>query len=144
MAAKIKDTSSLKDLRVLLVDDQTEFLMMFKQMLTSMGLNQIFLAKSGPEAFQFLDSCAEMIDVVLCDWRMPQMSGLEILTQLRTVDPDFPFIMVSGVADQASILEAKAARVTSYLLKPFSQDELTKKLLSVQRMLKVRKQATIG
>ena len=59
---------------------------------------------------------------------MPRMSGIEFLRQLRTVDPDVPFLMVTGKADRTAVLEARNCGVTAYIRKPFLPLELETKL----------------
>ena len=59
---------------------------------------------------------------------MPAMTGVEFLRQLRTVDPDVPFLMITGRSDMESVVEAKASGVTGYIRKPFSALQLETKL----------------
>jgi two-component system, chemotaxis family, chemotaxis protein CheY len=100
-----------------------------------MGVTQVFDAPDGRQALNFLDSAFDMVDVVICDWNMPHMTGVELLRQLRTVSPDTPFLMVSGRADKESIMEAKNSGVTAYIRKPFSVHQLEAKLrIMLQRM----------
>lgn len=129
--------TNIEPLKVLLVEDEFEALNLVKSMLISMGITQIYTAKNGLEAMQFLGEfdCDDLINVILCDWNMPRMSGLELLKQIRTVDPNVPFLMITGTADITSVSEAKAAGVTAYIKKPFSQDELKKKLVILARIL---------
>lgn len=56
------------------------------------------------------------------------MSGVEFLRQLRSVDPDVPFLMTTGRSDIESVVEAKASGVTGYIRKPFSPVQLAEKL----------------
>lgn len=79
------------DARVLLVDDQSEARALTRNMLLELGVTQIFEASDGREALNFIDSAFDFVDLVLCDWNMPKMSGVELLRQIRTVDPDMPF-----------------------------------------------------
>ena len=125
-------------LRVLVVEDSFEAMNLVKGMLADLGIHEVYTAKNGMEALDFLGSCDDLIDVVVCDWNMPRMTGIELLRQLRTVDPDMPFVMVTGAADQRSVIEAKGSGVTAYLVKPYSAKELTKKLALVARMLRAR------
>ncbi len=76
-----------------------------------------------------------MVDLVLCDWNMPGMSGLDFLRQVRSVGLEIPFLMVTGRADKESVIEAKDAGVSAYIAKPFSQTQLEAKL----RILVARK-----
>ncbi len=132
-------TVELKDLRVFVVEDSFQTIALIRTMLTDFGITQIYTAKDGKEALDFLGTCDELIDVVMCDWNMPQMSGLEVLRQVRTVDPDMPFLMVTGAADPDSVLAAKSHGVTAYIAKPFSANILKKKLNVVARLLSVRR-----
>ena len=132
-------TVELKDLRVLVVEDSFQAVALIRTMLSDFGITQIYTAKDGKEALDFLGTCDELIDVVMCDWNMPRMSGLEVLRQVRTVDPDMPFLMVTGAADPDSVLAAKSNGVTAYIAKPFSANVLKKKLNVVARLLSVRR-----
>lgn len=129
---------SVEALRILVVEDSFEAMNLVKGMLTDLGIHEVYTAKNGMEALEFLGSCDDLIDVIVCDWNMPRMTGIELLRQLRTVDPDMPFVMVTGAADQRSVIEAKGCGVTAYLVKPYSANELTKKLGLVARMLRAR------
>jgi CheY-like chemotaxis protein len=126
----------LESLKVLLVEDQKEARAMIRNMMLEMGITQIFEASDGREALSFIDAAFDFIDIVVCDWNMPSMSGVEFLRQLRTVDPDMPFLMVTGRSDMDSVIEAKSSGVTGYIGKPFSASQLEAKLrIILQRMV---------
>jgi len=129
---------TIGDMRLLAVDDSFEALHLLKGMLANLSINQVYTAKNGREAIDFLGSCDDLVDVVLCDWNMPSVSGLDVLRQIRTVDPDLPFVMVTGMATKSAVAEAIAVGVTSYIAKPYSQDQLAKKLTAILRMLNLR------
>jgi CheY-like chemotaxis protein len=124
-------------IKVLVVEDDQHTMILIRRMLLDLGVVNIFEASDGPEALRLLGSFEgqDLVNVVLCDWKMPNMSGLDVLKQVRTCDPDMPFLMITGVADVDSIIEAKAYSVTGYIKKPFSMEILRKKLRIVQRML---------
>ena len=128
------------DLKILVVDDDQSTLHLIKRMLHDLGIVTLFTSRNGAEALRLLGSFdgQDLINVVLCDWQMPNMSGIEVLKQIRSCDPDLPFLMITGLADVDSVVEAKAYSVTGYIKKPFSMDELRKKLRIVQRMLKAQ------
>lgn len=127
--------ASIKDLKVLLVEDQSEARAMMRNMLLEMGVTQIFEAPDGRDALRFLDSAFEFVDLVICDWNMPSMSGVELLRQLRTVYPDLPFLMVTGRSDMESVVEAKSSGVTGYIRKPFSVKQFETKLRVISHKL---------
>lgn len=119
---------ALMNLKVLLVEDQVEARAIMRNMLGELGISQIFEAPDGREALNFIDSAFDFIDMVVCDWNMPKMSGVELLRQLRAVYPDMPFLMVTGRGDLESVVEAKSSGVTGYIRKPFSSKQLEAKL----------------
>lgn len=137
-----KPVESLGDLTVLAVDDVKEARDLLRLMLKDIGVNQIFTASDGKEALDFLSECETMINVIICDWNMPRVTGLEILRQVRTVDPDIPFLMATGVSDNESVEVAKGDGVTGYLVKPYSAEQLEKKLKFILRILKVQNRKT--
>ncbi len=116
------------DLKILIVEDQGEARAMMRNMLTELGVTQVFEAPDGREAMNFIDSAFDFINLIICDWNMPGMSGVELLRQLRTVDPSLPFLMVTGRSDMESVVEAKSSGVTAYIRKPFSPKQLEAKL----------------
>lgn len=72
-------------------------------------------------------------DLVLCDWEMPEMSGLELLQWMRTQDSyqKTPFIMITSRGDKSHVIEAVQQGVSEYLGKPFSPDGLSRKIIKV-------------
>lgn len=132
---------NLEDLKILLVDDSFESLNLIRNMLKDLGVTQVFTAKNGMEALDLMGIMdgPDGIDVMLCDWNMPRMTGLEVLKQVRSCDTSMPFLMITGVADRELVVEAKSYGVTGYIKKPFSSDQLKKKLLLVQRLLDYRR-----
>ncbi len=132
---------SLHQLKILLVEDSFESMNLIRNMLKDLGITQVFTAKDGMEALDLLGIFTEEgeIDLVLCDWNMPRLTGVELLRQVRTCDPDMPFLMITGLADYDSVTEAKSLGVTGYIKKPFSLDELEKKLGLVNRILSHRR-----
>jgi two-component system chemotaxis response regulator CheY len=126
-------------LNVVVIDDQPAARGMLKKMLTEMRIHQVFEAGDGREALRLLDSAPEMIDLVICDWNMPTMTGIDLLRQVRAAGFDAPFLMVTGRADKESATEAKEAGVSGYISKPFSQTQLEAKMRVV-----VTKQRVVG
>src|SRR5690554_4229252 len=72
-------------------------------------------------------------DLILCDWEMPEMSGLELLQWMRGEDNyrQVPFIMITSRGDKSHVVEAVREGVSEYLGKPFSPEGLTKKVIKV-------------
>lgn len=127
-APKPNKAPSFSDIRAMIVDDQPESRSMMRAMLIDMGITQIYEAGDGRDALSFIDVASDMIDIIICDWNMPKMTGIELLRQLRSVWPDTPFLMVTGRKDLESIVEAKSSGVSAYIAKPFSPAQLEVKL----------------
>ncbi|MDH4584048.1 response regulator [Pseudomonas sp. BN415] len=114
---------------VLVVDDASFIRDMLKKGLRDNfpGI-QIEEAINGRKAQQLLARAA--IDLILCDWEMPEMSGLELLTWCREQDSlkTVPFIMVTSRGDKENVIQAIQAGVSDYIGKPFSNDQLVTKV----------------
>ncbi len=113
-----------KALSFLVVDDFEAMRRVTVNQLRQLGAEKIVTAKDGKEALRVLRSQA--INVVLSDWNMPVMSGLELLNAIRE-DPKLyalPFIMITAEAERPRIEEAIACGVTSMILKPYSPGQL--------------------
>ncbi|MGE8505498.1 MAG: response regulator [Pseudomonas sp.] len=114
---------------VLVVDDAT-----FIRDLVKKGLRdhfpgvQIEEAINGRKAQQMLSR--QGVDLILCDWEMPEMSGLELLTWCREQDDlkTTPFIMVTSRGDKENVVQAIQAGVSDYIGKPFSNEQLVTKV----------------
>ena len=114
---------------VLVVDDAT-----FIRDLVKKGLRdhfpgiQIEEAVNGRKAQQMLTR--QPVDLILCDWEMPEMSGLELLTWCREQDSlkIVPFIMVTSRGDKENVVQAIQAGVSDFIGKPFSNEQLTTKV----------------
>lgn len=114
---------------VLVVDDAT-----FIRDLVKKGLRDNFPgvhieeAINGRKAQQLLGR--QKVDLILCDWEMPEMSGLELLTWCREQDSlkTTPFIMVTSRGDKENVVEAIQAGVSDYIGKPFSNEQLVTKV----------------
>lgn len=120
--------AAFSDLKILLVEDQDDAREMLRDMMNQLGITQIFEAADGTEALKFLESAYDFIDLVICDWNMPEKSGVEVLKELREVNKSLPFLMVTGRKDMDSVVEAKSSGVTAYISKPFSDKQLEAKL----------------
>lgn len=125
---------AFEDLKVLIVDDQEDARDMLRDMLMNIGITQVFESKDGRQALEFVDAAFDFVDVIICDWNMPALTGVELLRQIRSADPNLPFLMVTGRNDRESVLEAKKSGVTAYIRKPYSASQLEAKLRIVMKI----------
>ncbi|MCP8466972.1 response regulator [Pseudomonas sp. ZM23] len=89
---------------------------------------QIEEAVNGRKAQQFL--ARQSVDLILCDWEMPELSGIELLTWCREQEglKTTPFIMVTSRGDKDNVVQAIQAGVSDFIGKPFSNDQLVSKV----------------
>ena len=111
--------------RVLLVDDEQDFLDSLSQRLRLRGL-PVLAAASGPEALEQLDR--EAVDVVVLDVRMPGMDGIEVLRRIKERHPRVEVVMLTGHADLESSLEGMRFGFFDYLTKPVAIGDLIEKI----------------
>jgi two-component system chemotaxis response regulator CheY len=118
-------------MKVLIVDDFATMRRILKNIMKQIGFSDITEADNGKNALKALKS--DKIDLVLCDWNMPEMAGIDVLNSVRADDDlkDTPFIMVTAEAQKENILEAVKAGVSSYIVKPFTADTVEEKLQKV-------------
>ena len=115
--------------RVLVVDDATFIRDMVKKHLReNIPDVEVFDASDGSKALTLFKT--QGIDLVLSDWEMPNLSGEELLRALRKLPHGLktPFIMVSSRGDRNHVIKAVEAGVSDYLTKPFTPDELLRKV----------------
>ncbi len=121
----------LDNLRVMLVEDEQNTRATIRAMLAEMGINQVFEAKDGQSAKDLIDIDFSMIDMVISDWNMPNLTGIELLRYMKSKGVNVPVLMVTGRNDTASVVEAKNNSVSGYIRKPFSMKELEKKITNI-------------
>ena len=121
-------SDGFEKLKVLIVEDQQDARVILANMLKELGIHQVFEASDGQEALQFVDIAIDFVDIILCDWNMPNMPGIELLRQVRSTGATMPFLMITGRGDKASVIEAKGSGVSGYIRKPYSPAELEVKL----------------
>lgn len=120
-------------MRFLVVDDSAMMRRMIIKALNGVGHDDIKEASNGKEG---LDSLAQGgIDVVLTDWNMPLMSGLEFVKALRAeaATKATPVLMVTTNVSADDLAEAKAAGISDFVSKPFTSDVLKAKIEQVLR-----------
>jgi len=117
-----------KNMRILVVDDFSTMRRIIKNILRQLGFSNIVEADDGTTAWEVLNK--DKIDFIVSDWNMPKMTGIELLRKVRASEEfaDLPFLMVTAEAQQENIIEAVQAKVSNYIVKPFTADTLQKKI----------------
>jgi two-component system chemotaxis response regulator CheY len=120
-----------KDLTVLIVDDFLTMRRIVRKILRDLSFENILEAEDGSAALDVLKTTK--VDLIVSDWNMPRMTGLELLKHVRSDDviKDTPFLMVTAEAQKENIVEAVKARVSNYIVKPFTPAALEEKLAKI-------------
>jgi two-component system, chemotaxis family, chemotaxis protein CheY len=124
--------------KILVVDDMLTIRKIAKKILNELHFKNIHEAADGSEAWQIINKEGSF-DLIISDWNMPKMSGLELLQKVRST-PSIaytPFILLTAEADLNQVKQAVEAGVDNYVLKPFTSDILKSKLEQThQKLLK--------
>lgn len=131
----ISKPKKLSDLRVLVADDEADICQMVKFALESMGIRRIHCAGDGQDAWNIFYEAKGRLDLVISDWMMPRMTGLELLKRIRERDQEIPFLMLTVKLTRESVGDAAKAGVTGYVAKPFDIQILQRHVRAVIRKL---------
>lgn len=124
-----------KNIKILVVDDFATMRKVIKNLLKQVGYENNVEAEDGVLALRVLKS--QKIDLVISDWNMPNMTGLELLKAVRA-DEDLkttPFLMVTAEALQDNVIAAVKAGVSNYIVKPFTAEVLNEKITKILEKL---------
>lgn len=120
-----------KNMPVLVVDDYKTMIRIVRGLLEQLGFKNVDEAMDGPSALEKIRS--QDYGLILSDWNMVPMTGLELLTQVRS-EPrtaKTPFVMVTAEAKTENVVAARQAGVNNYIIKPFTLAVLKQKLTTV-------------
>ncbi len=115
-------------MNVLVVDDAATMRRIVRGLLRELGLKNIREAEDGAIALESLKT--HKMDLVVSDWSMPNMTGLELLQKMKADDglKDIPVLMVTAESKKENIMQAVQAGVSNYIVKPFNSQTLEDKL----------------
>ncbi len=116
------------DMKILIVDDFATMRRIVKNILIQLGFKNFIEADDGSVAWDILQK--EPVDFIVSDWNMPKMPGIELLKKVRADEKlkDIPFLMVTAEAQKENIIEAVKAKVSNYIVKPFTPETLGEKI----------------
>ena len=119
--------------KILIVDDMSTMRKLIKKSLAELGFTNVVEASDGQVAWEKiteLRSTPDPVDLVISDWNMPRMKGIDLLIKIRNSaeTKDLPFLLLTAEAEKDQVDVALEAGVSGYLLKPFTKDQLAEKL----------------
>lgn len=115
-------------MNILIVDDFGTMRRIVRNLMARLGYSSFYEAEDGVGALKVLSSVK--IDLVLTDWNMPRMSGLELLRAIRcnSKTAAIPVIMITAETKREQIVEAAESGVNGYIVKPFTEETLSNKI----------------
>lgn len=114
-------------MQVLVVDDSQIMRKIITGALKKLGVNDILEASNGQEAVEILGKPSD-IGLVLMDWNMPTMTGIEAVKKIRSDKVSIPVVMVTTEAEKEKVMEAIKSGANDYLIKPFNPKDIQGKL----------------
>jgi len=107
--------------KILIIEDNEDMGFTLANVLKKHG-HEPFTAISGEEGLEIIQH--ELIDLVLCDLKLPKMSGLDVLKEIKTIDADIVVLMMTATTDAKPAIEAMKNGAFDYIVKPFELEEI--------------------
>ncbi len=117
-------------MKILVVDDSSTMRRIIVNTLAKLGYKDTLQAADGVEAWEAFQATPD-INIVITDWNMPNMNGLDLVKKIREVNKEIPIIMVTTEGGKAEVITALKAGVNNYIVKPFTPQVLKEKLAAV-------------
>ena len=129
-----KENKTITDHRILIVEDDVDMRNLIRHYLKKINIHQCIEAVDGQSALTVLQS--EKVDLIISDLYMPNMTGLELYTQIKENKDlnQIPFLMISAESSKTKITEAMMLGVRNYIIKPIDAENMIAK---IKRLLKI-------
>ncbi len=122
-----------ENLSVLVVEDTVPMRKLVVSVLEALGVGKIFTAQDGEQGFELF--CSQNPDIVLADWHMIPVSGIELVQMIRkhprSPNKMVPIVMMTGYSAMPRVSEARDSGATEFLVKPFSANDLARRIAYV-------------
>jgi two-component system, chemotaxis family, chemotaxis protein CheY len=120
-------------LRILVIDDNPHMRRIVRTLLNSLGVREVYEAEDGAAGLEAFNHYAP--DVIMVDWAMPILDGLEFTQMIRqpeaNANPFVPIIMLTSHSERSRVTQARDAGVTEFMVKPISPKALYMRMLSI-------------
>lgn len=122
------------DCNIMVIDDDNIILELVQIILEEVTSGDIYVFSDSKQALDYVQSDSmDNISLVMCDWLMPDVSGLDILAALRKCKPHCPFLMLTANATKELVVDAMRLGVNDFVVKPFHTNDLITK---VERLIR--------
>ena len=125
--------AEFEKLRVLVADDEEEIRDLIQEILGDLGIVRVHMAENGEMAWQRLSRSELDYDLVISDWLMPRMDGLELLQKMRQFGSETPFMMLTVKVTGEAVAAAMESGVTLYVAKPFTYGDFLNKVSTLAK-----------
>ena len=119
------------DKKILIVDDETEYLIALKKVLHEFGYS-VCITVSSMQALDIIKK--EKPDLVLFDYKIPEMDGDAFLRKAKELSPDIPYLLITAWNDIPALTRFKKLGVIDIILKPINLEDLLKKIQVILKM----------
>jgi two-component system cell cycle response regulator len=125
--------------KVLIADDSRVYRKLLEQQLFALGSCSVLVARSGQEAIEIFEK--QRPSMVITDWVMPDLSGIELCQKIRAMKSDYTYIIIlTSNSEKKDIVKGLSAGADDYLTKPFDQDELLARIRVGMRLVDLQRQ----
>ena len=127
----------MTSMKILIVDDSITIRRIISTALKTVGYSETVEAANGKEALAKLEN--GNVDFIITDWNMPEMNGLDFIKEVRSkpMYSSLPILMVTTRGTEHDVIEALQAKVNSYIVKPFTPQELKDKIEGILKTVQV-------
>lgn len=122
----------LKSSTLLCVEDSKSTQLIYRSLFEDL-VKEVVCASNGEEGYEKF--CKEDIDLVVCDYDMPILNGIEMIRKIRNIDKDIPIILISSIQDIDVIVQALQLNVSNFLKKPIVTTEVMQSIENVSKLL---------
>jgi len=126
---------------VLIIDDMAEVRGLVVQKFKELGFWNLLEASDGAQAWEILERGPHPIRLIVSDWRMPNLTGLDLIRKVKGDSrfKDLPILMITMENESKKVLEALVSGADSYIIKPFSTEKLRSKLETIYQRVTQKK-----
>jgi two-component system chemotaxis response regulator CheY len=127
----------MTSMKILIVDDSITIRRIITNALKTVGFPDTVEAANGKDALEKLTN--SNVDFIITDWNMPEMNGLDFIKQVRAnpLYSSLPILMITTRGTEHDVIEALQAKVNSYIVKPFTPQELKEKIEGILKSVQV-------
>ncbi len=125
---------NFSEYQVIVAEDEPMAAKLAQGALKLMGFRRIFHATDGLKALKLLKELDGDVQLIVSDWNMPAINGLEFLKAVRKIFPKMRFVMLTGNANKEFVMAARKYGVDAYIAKPFTPDQLKQKVDAIFKL----------